>query len=78
MKRSMSSEIRCVSDECTACKPIVTRAYRELRSTGATDRDAFLSAVRVLELRHPGHDRSIYFLKVANWLGMDANTGVTG
>ena len=48
---------------------IVSRAYRELRDKGCSDREAFLSAVRVLELRHPGHERYYYFSRLANWLG---------
>ena len=58
-------------DDCTECESTVTRAYRELRGKGWSDRDAFLSAVHVLGLRHPGQDRNVYLLKVAQWLGMD-------
>ena len=67
----MSAKLRCIDEECTECAAIVTRAYRELRVLGRTDREAFLSAVRVLEIRHPGEERGTYFLKVAHWLGMD-------
>jgi hypothetical protein len=38
----------------TECRGIVTRVYEGLRLSGHSDRDAFASAVRVLELRHPG------------------------
>ncbi len=65
----MSKQVHCFSDDCTECKGIVTRAYSELRGKGSSDRDAFFSAVRVLELRHPGKERNVYFLKVAHWLG---------
>ncbi len=58
-------------DDCTECESTVTRAYRELRSKGWSDRDAFLSAVRMLELRHPGQERNVYLLKLAQWLGTD-------
>lgn len=61
----------CKEEVCTDCKAIVRRAYRELLENGDSDRDAYLSAVRVLELRHPGHDRSYYFLRVAQWLGAE-------
>ncbi len=58
-------------EDCTECESIVTRAYRELRGKGWSDRDAFLSAAQLLGLRHPGQDRNVYFLKVAQWLGTD-------
>lgn len=50
---------------------IVARTYRGLRDMGDSDRDANFSAVRVLELRHPGHDRQHYFFRVAQWLGSE-------
>lgn len=49
------------------------RAYRELRRKGESDRSAFISAVHILQLRHPGHDRGEYFLRVARWLGNRAD-----
>ena len=68
----MTGRIRCVETACTECEGIVARTYRELREAGYPDRDAFVAAVRVLELRHPGHDRQYYFLRIAQWLGSDA------
>jgi hypothetical protein len=67
----MSDGVRCEDRACTECEGIVARAYHELRDTGYSDRDAFLSAVRVLELRHPGHERYYYFRRVAQWLGAE-------
>jgi len=67
----MTNDPRCYSEHCSDCEKIVTRAYRELRSKGQSDREAFLSAVRVLEIRHPGEDRNSYFLRVAQWLGTE-------
>jgi hypothetical protein len=55
--------------EKSECEGIVVRACHELRDTGHTDRDAFVSAVRVLELRHPGRDKYYYFRRIAHWLG---------
>jgi len=55
-------------ESCTDCRGIITRTYRELLETGESDRHAYLCAVRVLKLRHPGHDPDYYFLRVANWL----------
>jgi hypothetical protein len=68
-EKNMSQHIQSAEVDCTECKGIVTRTYRELRDTGYDDRDAFLSAARVLELRHPGHDRYYYFLRIGQWLG---------
>ena len=62
---------RCFDEDCTECEGIVTRAYHELRGKGCSDRDAFLSAVRVLQLRHPGDDQLHYFLQVGKWLGTE-------
>ena len=56
---------------CTECESTVARAYRELRGKSWSDRDAFLSVVRMLELRRPGQNRNVYLLKVAQWLGTD-------
>lgn len=67
MAADMGSRTTCLSDKCA--EAVVTRAYRELRSKGESDRSAFLSAVHILELRHPGHDRGDYFLCLARWLG---------
>lgn len=69
MTADMGSQPTCLSDECSDCEAVVTRAYRELRSKGESDRSAFLSAVHILQLRHPGHDRADYFLCLARWLG---------
>jgi hypothetical protein len=61
------------SDEnCTECRGIIARTYRELLESGESDRHAYLSAVRVLQLRHPGHDPNYYFLRVANWLASES------
>lgn len=65
----MSKPVHCDDEICTECKGIVTRTYHELRNSGDSDRDAYLCAVRVLELRHPGHERYYYFHRVAQWLG---------
>lgn len=70
----MSNKVPCFDAGCIECREIVTRAYRELRSRGSSDREAFLSAVRVLEIRHPGEDRNSYFLRVAQWLGTSSQT----
>jgi hypothetical protein len=69
----MSERNSCDVDDCDECARIVVRAYRELRNADYSDRDAFISAVRVLELRHPGHDRWFYFRNVARALGNDAS-----
>jgi hypothetical protein len=60
-------------EDCDECARIVVRTYRELRNADYSDRDAFISAVRVLELRHPGHDRWFYFRNVARALGNDVS-----
>ena len=65
----MSERIPCDSEGCEECARVVVRAYHELRKVDYSDRDAFMSAVRVLELRHPGHDRWFYFRNVARALG---------
>ena len=69
LAHKIEQPLSCFSETCIDCEAIVTRAYRELRKKGDDDRSAFLSAVHVLELRHPGHDRRQYFLWVARWLG---------
>ena len=69
----MSESDACDVENCEECARIVVRAYRELRHADYSDRDAFISAVRVLELRHPGRDRWSYFLTVARALGNDAS-----
>jgi len=56
------------SDVCTECRGIITRVYEDLRLAGHGDRDAFASAVRVLELRHPGQDKEHYLSLAAEWL----------
>lgn len=70
----MSEVIPCEKDDCKDCERAVVRAYRELRASDYSDRDAFISAVRVLELRHPGHSRYYYFLRVARALGTDSSS----
>ena len=69
----MSERIPCDSEGCEECAGVVVRTYRELRKVDYSDRDAFMSAVRVLELRHPGHDRWFYFRNVARALGNEAS-----
>jgi hypothetical protein len=73
--KGMSELIPCGKEECHECERIVVRTYRELRAADYSDRDAFISAVRVLELRHPGHERSYYFRRVARALGTDGASG---
>jgi hypothetical protein len=68
----MSEQNSCDTEGCVECARIVVRTYRELRNADYSDRDAFISAVRVLELRHPGHDRWFYFRNVARALGNDS------
>lgn len=65
----MSEQIPCENEGCEECAAVVVRTYHELRKVDYSDRDAFMSAVRVLELRHPGHDRWFYFRNVARALG---------
>ena len=69
MGETMSQLIDSAAMDCTECRGIVTRTYRELRDKGYDDHDAFFSAAHVLELRHPGHDRYYYFLRIGQWLG---------
>jgi hypothetical protein len=56
----MVSRVECAEDACTECERIVLRVYCELRRAGYDDRRAFQSAMHVLELRHPGHERDYY------------------
>jgi hypothetical protein len=70
----MSEQIPCVKEDCDECERVVVRTYRELRAADYSDRDSFISAVRVLELRHPGHERYYYFLRVARALGSDSSS----
>jgi len=65
--------ILCSDEICTECRGIITRVYEDLRLSGYGDRDAFASAVRVLELRHPGHDKEHYVGLAAEWIA--AETG---
>ena len=67
--QSMSEQLPRDCQGCSECARVVVRTYRELRQADYSDRDAFMSAVRVLELRHPGHDRWFYFRTVARALG---------
>jgi hypothetical protein len=71
----MSERVHCDEEACVECARIIVRAYRELRRADYSDRDAFISAVRVLELRHPGHDRWFYFRNVARALGEEPSAG---
>jgi hypothetical protein len=71
----MSEPIPCDNESCDECASVVVRAYRELRKANYSDRDAFMSAVRVLELRHPGHNRWFYFRSVARALGAEPSSG---
>jgi hypothetical protein len=65
----MAEQLPCGEEDCAECANVVVRTYRELRMADYSDRDAFISAVRVLELRHPGHDQWFYFRNVARALG---------
>jgi hypothetical protein len=65
----MSKRAVCEDLECAKCGDVIARTYRELRKKGCSDREAFLSSVNVLELRHPGHERYYYFRCTARLLG---------
>jgi hypothetical protein len=67
----MPKPTHCADENCNECEGIIQRTYHELLDTGQSDRHAYLSAVRVLELRHPGHDPNYYFLRVARWLASE-------
>jgi len=62
----------CLEESCTGCRSILLRVYRELRAAGYDDPKAFESAVRVLELRHPGHGREHYRGLTAQWIAAEA------
>jgi hypothetical protein len=62
----------CSNDHCTECRGILVRTYRELRGAGYGDEKAFLAAVHVLELRHPGHTRDYYTRLSAQWIEAEA------
>ena len=64
----MAVRILCSDEVCTECRGIITRVYEDLRRAGHNDRAAFASAVHVLELRHPGHDKGHYLNLVAEWI----------
>ena len=68
----MAEQIPCGEEDCEQCATVVVRTYRELRMASYSDRDAFMSAVRVLQLRHPGHDQWFYFRNVARALGSNS------
>ena len=68
----MRRKAQCAEETCTECSTIVVRAYRELRSGGYGDRAAFDSALRVLKLRHPGHDEAYYRSRTAEWIAAAA------
>jgi len=56
----MIARIACAEEACTECERIVGRVYSELRRAGYGERPAFQSAMHVLALRHPGHEREYY------------------
>lgn len=51
MSTSTTSSLPCGPTD--ACRTASVRAYRELRTLGTTDLDAFEAASRVLLLHHP-------------------------
>jgi hypothetical protein len=65
----MPMRIVCDEKSCGECGDVIARTYRELRDKGYSDRDAFMSAVNLLELRHPGRERYYYFRCTAKLLG---------
>ena len=67
--KHMAERVNCDEEDCVECARIVVRTYHELRRANYSDRDAFISVVRVMELRHPGRDRWFYFRNVARALG---------
>jgi len=62
-----------MQDECTECRGILLRVYRELREAGYSDSKAFQSAVRVMELRHPGRERGYTLYVVATWIAAESD-----
>jgi len=58
----------CDEEPCTECRGILLRTYTELRASGCGDEHAFDAAVRVLALRHPGHDHGYYAGRAAEWI----------
>ena len=66
--KDLSDRVVCPDKDCSDCQGVIVRTYDELMDGGASDRNAYISAVRVLKLRHPGHDPNYYFLRVAQWL----------
>lgn len=54
--------------ESGACKVAAIRAYRELRTHGVVDRDAFRAAVRVFRHHHPETPHRDANFAVADWL----------
>ena len=64
----MAVRILCSDEVCRECSGIIARLYEGLRLAAYGDRDAFTSAVRVLELRHPGHDKEHCLSLAAEWL----------
>ena len=67
----VARHILCSDEVCTDCRGIITRVYEDLRRAGDNDRAAFASAVRVLELRHPGQDKEHYVNLVAEWIAAE-------
>jgi len=69
LRKDMPERVICDEGYCGECGDVIARAYSELRDKGYSDRDAFMSAVKLLELRHPGHERYYYFRCAAQLLG---------
>ena len=69
ISKDLSDRVACPEENCSDCQGVIVRTYDELMDSGVSDRNAYLSAVRVLKLRHPGHEPNYYFLQVAQWLG---------
>ena len=67
----MAVQILCSDEVCSECHSIVANVYNELRRLGHGDRAAFASAVHVLELRHPGHNRDHYIDLAAKWIAAE-------
>lgn len=53
------------------CHAATVRAYRELRSLGRSEADAYAAAVRIFRHYHPKTSRLEAFQEVADWLDHD-------
>ena len=53
---------------CGACRVVVVRTYREMRTAGHDDRAAFRAALHVLGLRHPERGFEICRSEAADWI----------